>query len=338
MGKFLEEEKIHQADFKLRSSDISPAARLPGYYKTKDRVFCLPRSNALENLVPEIRQAAKQYFSDYQIKWHDGQNGNPSNHLCDSQVCCVNFLFPFADQPQALATVLRKIYPELDCVLPVENGQYVAFEWIGAQNYLGEKTSRNGRRTRGANFTSADAIVRFRRRDGKVQVVLIEWKYTESYSRMSLEFAASGTDRKKIYEPLYRQEDFPLDKSKLPEFRALFYEPFYQLMRQQLLANEMEKAGELEADIVSLLHIAPAHNKDFGRVTSSLLEPLGASVMDVWRALIRQEDRFMSVSTELLFGGLTGETLPQMESWLTYIKSRYRWVSVDPAYVQAERA
>ena len=35
----------------------------------------------------------------------------------------------------------------------------------------------------------------------------------------------------------------------------LFYEP-YQLFRQQLLANEMEKARELEADVVSVLHIS----------------------------------------------------------------------------------
>jgi hypothetical protein len=40
------------------------------------------------------------------------------------------------------------------------------------------------------------------------------------------------------------------------------------IMRQQLLAHEMEKAHELGADIVSLLHFSPAHNKDFMRVTS----------------------------------------------------------------------
>lgn len=126
-------------------------------------------------------------------------------------------------------------------MLPVENGYFVSFEWIGAKNYLGEKISRNGKRTRGANFTSADAIVAFRRRDGSRHVVLIEWKYTESYSSHSLKYAKSGTDRTEIYRHLFEQEDCPIDKNLLPSFDALFYEPFYQLMRQQFLAHEMDR-------------------------------------------------------------------------------------------------
>jgi hypothetical protein len=39
-------------------------------------------------------------------------------------------------------------------------------------------------------------------------------------------------------------------------------------MRQQFLAREMEKAKELGADVVSLLHISPAYNLVFKRVTS----------------------------------------------------------------------
>jgi hypothetical protein len=148
-------------------------------------------------------------------------------------------------------------------MLPVEDiGRYVAFEWIGQQNYLREKLPRHGKRTRGANFTSADAAVRFENEDGTKQIALIEWKYTESYSSSSYRVARSGTDRTAIYRHLYSRADFPLDKALLPDFGALFYEPFYQLFRQQALANEMELAGELDADIVSVLHIAPAHNKN----------------------------------------------------------------------------
>ena len=76
---------------------------------------------------------------------------------------------------------MKPVFPDLDEMLPIEDGQYVAFEWIGKQNYLGEKISRNGKRTRGANFTSADAAVMFKLNDGQKQIVLIEWKYTESY-------------------------------------------------------------------------------------------------------------------------------------------------------------
>jgi Fic family protein len=54
-----------------------------------------------------------------------------------------------------------------------------------------------------------------------------------------------------IYRPLYQRDDCPLDKGLVPSFEALFYEPFYQFMRQPLLAHEMERAHELGADRVS---------------------------------------------------------------------------------------
>lgn len=66
-------------------------------------------------------------------------------------------------------------------MLPMEEGEfpdrYVSFEWIGHEDYLKEKKSKDGRRTRGANCTSADAAVMFDREDGLRQIVLIEWKY-----------------------------------------------------------------------------------------------------------------------------------------------------------------
>ncbi len=329
MGKFIEAERNRQAKLKASSPYFSEAARSEGVYRGKPRSFCLPLDCAEENLFPDIRRTAPAYFVAHGIKWHDGQNGKPSNHLCDSQVCCVNFLFPFADKPRALAALLRPIFPDLREMLPVEDGQYVAFEWIGRENYLGEKISRRGKRTRGANFTSADAAVLFNRGDGKRQMVLIEWKYTESYGRTSLSVSKSGTDRTAIYRPLYERDDCPLNKELLPNFDALFYEPFYQLMRQQFLAHEMEKAQELGADIVSVLHIAPARNTDFHKITSPELEGLGETAIKVWEKLVRPEGRFLSVSVEGLFGNLTIEQIPEMQAWIEYVGERYAWIRSD---------
>jgi hypothetical protein len=326
MGKFLESEKPHQVIFKASSPYFSNAARADGIYKGRLRPFCLPLGHAEENLFPEIRETALTYFASQGIKWHDGQNGKPSNHLCDSQVCCVNFLFPFADKPGALAEVLQPIFPTLREMLPIENGLYVAFEWIGQENYLGEKISRNGKRTRGANFTSADSVVMFERTDGKRQIALIEWKYTESYGSVSLKIAKSGTDRTSIYMPLFTRDDCPIKKELLPHFDTLFYEPFYQLMRQQFLAHEMERAQELNADIVCVLHIAPDRNVDFRRVTSPELAHLGETVTDIWKKLVLPSDRFISVNTERLFGSLSVEQLSEMRAWLEYINARYTWV------------
>lgn len=327
MGRFLEAEKPRQVSFKATPPYFSGGAQADGVYRGKARPFCLPRAFAVENLFPEIRQTITAYFTAQEIKWHDGQDGSPSNHLCDSQVCCANFLFPFADKPQALTELLRPVFPTIRQMLPMENvGQFVSFEWIGQRNYLGEKIPRHGKRTRGANFTSVDAAVMFERQDGLRQIVLIEWKYTESYSSTSLKTAKSGTDRTAIYAHLYEREDFPLDKNQLPSFDALFYEPFYQLFRQQLLAHEMEREGELGAQVVSMLHIAPAHNTDFRKVTSPALRALGESVTDVWKKLLKVPDRFVSVSTEELFGRFPIDEFEELAAWWEYTTARYSWM------------
>lgn len=329
MGKFLESEKINQTHFKATSPTISEAARKDGIYKGKPRPFCLPRAYAEENLYPPIREKAMRFWADQHIKWHDGQGGKPSSHLCSSMVCGVNFLFSFVDQPDALAETLRPFYPDLKHMLPVESGFYVSFEWIGAENYLGERVGRYGNRTRGANFTSADGIVLFERIDGKPHAVLIEWKYTESYGSQSKLIASSGTDRSTIYRQLFDQPDCPIDRDIPPAFADLFYEPFYQFLRQQFLAHEMEKAHELGADIVSVLHICPAANTDFRKVTSPNLRPLGDSASSVWNILLVHPDRFLSVSVEELFGTLTVERVPAMADWLMYVSERYGWLSKD---------
>jgi len=334
MGKFLESEKIRYANLKVKSPFFSKTARKDGIYHDKHRPFCLPVDCAEENLFFEIRQNALEYFDNYKIKWHDRRekdNLKLSNHLCDSQICCVNFLFPFAQKPDILADFLRLIFPNLQKMLPMENNQYVVFEWIGLKNYLGERTPKSGKRTRGANFTSADAAVMFKRIDGKQQMVLIEWKYTESYRKVNLKYSKSGTDRTKTYKPFYEKNDCPLYKKILPSFDALFYEPFYQFMRQQLLAHEMEKARELENDVVSVLHIAPARNTDFHRITSHELSKLGETAIDVWKRLMKTEDRFISISTERLFYNLFTNKLPEMQIWSDYICERYAWIQADSA-------
>jgi len=179
---FLKAKNQSRHGFKTSSPFLSEAARAEGSYRDHTYKYCLPREYAGENLFFEIREPIKTYFAQNGIKWHDGHDGNPSNHLCDSQVCCANFIFPFFNKPEALAALMRPLFPDLREMVDIEDGQFVAFEWIGKHDYLGEKAAaRNKKRSRGAISTSADAAVMFRRRDGLKQIVLIEWKYTESY-------------------------------------------------------------------------------------------------------------------------------------------------------------
>ncbi len=324
MGNFLEREKTEQIAFKASSPTISEQARSDGFFRGKFRPFCLPQQYAEENLYPPIREDALQFFRDKKISWHQGIADKPSNHLCDSQVCGINFLFPFTTRPDELAKLLKPIFPKIQRMLPVENNLYVSFEWIGAKNYLGERVRGEGARTRGANFTSTDAIVMFEDIEHQRQVVLIEWKYTESYSGNYLGIADSGTDRRKIYEHLFDSPGCIVDLERVPDLDALYFEPFYQFMRQQFLAAIMEEAHELGADVVSVLHIAPRINEDFARITSPRLIGLGNTATEVWEKMVKTEGRFISVKTEDIFGEFSS---PIMEDWITYIRTRYRWVT-----------
>ena len=327
MGKFLESEKVRLSKFKQESGYFSNESLSDGFYRTKHRSYCVPRERSSENLFSDIRNSAINYFTEYEIIWHDVINKKPSNHLCDSMVSCVNFLFPFADKPMALKELFRPLFPTIEKILPMEkDGLFLALEWIGKENYLGERGGKRGRRTRGAYYTSADAAVMFQCKDKKKQIVLIEWKYTESCSPTSLKISRSGIDRTKIYEHLFQREDFPLKKELLPGFDSLFYEPFYQFMRQQALAHEMERFRELDAEVVSLLHIAPAMNKEFQRVTSPPLAELGETVIQIWKDLQRVPNRFHSISTEEMFSRFPIQDYPALDSWWEYITSRYSWI------------
>jgi hypothetical protein len=96
-----------------------------------------------------------------------------------------------AGNPALLKAVFSDIYPNMEEVLlfyedgfmPDNTPVYMAFEWIGKESsdYLGEHAIKKGPHTRGANFTSADFAFRFKRKDGNIEIVLGEWKYTEEY-------------------------------------------------------------------------------------------------------------------------------------------------------------
>ena len=76
-----------------------------------------------------------------------------------------------------------------------------------------------------------------------------------------------------------------------------------------------------------MLHIAPAHNRDFRTVTSPALRHLGARATEVWARLVREPDRFCSIGTEAMFGPiLHSQAFPDLRAWQKYITARYAWV------------
>ena len=106
----------------LKARLFTERACHPGVYRGRGArlSFCLNEDFAEENLHAGIRDAALAYFAERKIGWHHGKGGLPSNHLCCSQSCCVNFWFPFVQAPQQLAAVLRGLGYDVAEMLPFE--------------------------------------------------------------------------------------------------------------------------------------------------------------------------------------------------------------------------
>jgi len=325
----------------------APAAR-DGVYRKKRRGFCIHESLAEENLFEGHRAAAIHYFAAREIPWHDGARAPggkagswPSTHLCCSQSSCVNVLFPFRESPAQLARAMRRLLaPAGLAVAEVlrfdldeaqgSPAEAVAFEWIGARNYL-QETSRgrvvgDAGRSRGKGFTSADFAVRVRLDDGRVGLILGEWKYTERYSSKSIRYSRSGTDRLKIYRPALEARWSQVACPEGVALADLFFDPFDQLMRLQLLAGGMEAAGrrgeaEMGAEFAVVLHVAPRANRDLTlKVTSKRLQKLGEDVHGVWGKLAKR-GKFIGLATEDLLAALQAEA--PSAGWSEYVARRY---------------
>lgn len=345
MGRFLYRQKKLQAAWRRRTDWLTVAARdNDGHYSKKTGGpaydFCLPLDCADENLFPDIASSAKAYFKSppgtfgrgVTIPWHDGKGGRPSTHLCDSQVCCVNFLFPFVDNESAATTLLSAVFSESDRAIPVQPDVpgLIEFEWLGdpTVNLLDEGSPRQ----RGANATSMDAAMCFADRAGARHLVLIEWKYTEGYrgsEKVGLgkfDEESRGAVRRARYGSLFDGPAGPVIAGRVT-LSELGYEPFYQFLRQQLLAQALEHSFSS----VRVLHIAPRANRDFALVTPERLrrEHPGATATQVWGGLLRRPDLFASLYTEDLFGPLVAAPPTGLERWADYIRDRYAFVLND---------
>lgn len=334
-----------QRQIALKQQLYSTAACEPGNYGGRPTPICLRDDLASENLHASIRNESLRYFHDRSIPWHS------VGHLTSSQACCVNLVFPFLHHPDLLKCVLQKIGYQVEEVLPFEmdnlaamrdagwplgrsslgeeaiNPHYIAFEWIGAKNYLGELKGRNvcgdTTRSRGEHFTSVDFAVRFRRPDRKMQIVLAEWKYSESYlNAKCTKVSKSGTNRlDRIYRRSLEMEDCQIHLPAGVDFDALFFDPFYQMMRHQLLSSAMEHAQEMDADIVSYLHIAPRTNKELvNEVTSPALKKHGDTIYEVWSSLVADQ-RFHNCFLEDFVQAATMNA--PCAGWAEFVTHRY---------------
>lgn len=282
-----------QEAWKQGTATLPDAARVSGTTFVDDGAgrkavgpypVCVPPPYADHNLLPSVRSDALARFRRHGIRWHGytpGPDGVdwPCTHLLDSQVQCVNALLSLT-QSGGLLDLVRQVEPEALNLDPVEDESPVAFEWIGAEDYLGEV--RHGQRRRGEKTTSIDALLIARRSGGRTGIG-IEWKYTESYDK-PVPFRGRRRDRRDIYRGAYGGTNSPF--AERPPIEAFFHEPHYQVFRQALLLSAMVSAGELGIDRAVLLHAVPAGNETLLRTITPELACYGDTIGAVWSHLL----------------------------------------------------
>lgn len=304
-----EREKV----IRIRDSFFSDPGN--GLHQSKHYPFVL--INAEINLWRGIRNDALKYFEDNKIIWWPGSD-KPSGHLLSSQISCVNHLFFLRNEKDAALKVLQNINPEFSEVCPDFEGGYVGFEVVSNGSYLGE-ADQGKEQTRGANCTSVDAMMTGILNGKKIQV-LIEWKYTELYPKSDKSAEAGGATRKNRYDKLIDDKDSPIKRTVGIE--NFYYEPFYQLMRQTLLAWQMtqNKEKELNADDWLHLDVIPENNLNL-RYQVPSPDLLQTGIEQAWKSQLKEPHKYNTITPQRLLSPLIFDN--KYRSLFAYLNKRY---------------
>ena len=330
MPSYRQEAEKRQARFRAMSSTISLESRDPSDSRGQRTDYLLALSHETDNLYPTLRERdlALNFFAERSIKWWKGSGSGddtsvigPTRSMMSSQVACVNFLLPLAGMDGALAAVLHAVDGDVKDIVPIEhegNTSLVEFEWIG----LGGPLEEGEAPTRGKNITNIDALI-VAETDAGRRAYLMEWKYTES---CPIGEDKGNSKRRGRYSTRYNAEsssfngNAPLDE--------LLYEPFYQLMRQRLLADRMMNDTELGVTDAKVIAVVPECNNTYReRITSPPLArrfPNLKTVSDVFRATLKQPDEaYTMVCPSTLVAAVERECGDSASEWVRYQRERY---------------
>ncbi len=281
--------------------------------------FCLPPAETVANLLPEAASAIDR-FAALGLAWPGGVGGGPNNQLLDTWVQCANALVPLTGDPERLALFLSQAL-RVGEVLPIENDWFVTFGWSGQADHLRDHGGATPPRGPAAGAT-AHAAVRFRSPEGSIEVALLSWFYAESFRDAVAEpprkLAARVAQLQGVAAP-----NGPFLRAGV-DLGPFLVEPFERLVHLHLLARGMEAAGELDAERVRVVMVAPSENLDLAQsITSAAQRHLGSTVPDVWRAALdpTEADRFVELDSACLVD-------PALD--LTSAEFRARYADLQP--------
>lgn len=217
-------------------------------------------------------------------------------------------------------------------LLPLDNDQYnkgyISFEVSSNEDHLNEISTN-----RGELNTSIDALFLAEDKNNKKCLIIIEWKYTESYSDKDHSIEITKGGHKKGEERLNRYalliNNSKQLKHKYSDYKSTiyFYGEFYQFTRQTLWAEQMIKnknTEKIKADDFLHLAVIANGNKD---MLSSICKISNMNLEDTWRNNINDNSKFMIIDNKKIIEAL--ETLIEL---IEYDDIDYKKVIFDIEY------
>jgi hypothetical protein len=259
------------------------------------------------------------------------EHNMPTGHTLSSQIACLNHLYPFRYDKDAVLSIAKQIDPEIVDVMKIESDAFlpgfISFEVTSYIDHLNE-TKGSQRLRRGTMCTSIDALIYGKLKDNKKIIIPIEWKYTENYhenkdysvENRGREKEGKGKERLRRYSNLINcSEQLSLKKDDY-KGSVYFFEPFYQLMRQTLLAEQMivnRDTETIKAETFIHAHIIPSENK-------GLLQyeyPISKKCMkETWESCLTDTKKYKIIDPKKL---LENVDKTKYQALLDYLTIRY---------------
>lgn len=296
---------------------------LGGKFNNKEYEFVLKDNN--NNFAEQIeKEDMFEYFKDNEIGWWKGTI--PTGHTLSSQIACLNHLWAIRSDHDAVLTIARKINYEFDDVEILGNDKqkwqkYISFEVVSKTDHLNEKKDKSKKLTRGSQCTSIDAVILAKKKKQSILLTL-EWKYVEKYGYADKSKNTSkgkcGDTRLNRYCNLI-QNSKQLKNKENYKSSVYFFEPFYQLMRQTLWAEQMVENKEdedIKADDYINVHVVPSKNT---QLRDKKYKCSGLDMSSTWKNQLNDPTKYVLISPDELL-----ENLPEKYKKLKeYLKKRY---------------
>lgn len=285
--------------------------------------------NSRNNLLNFMTQDVIDYFIKNGIAfWETGitevdEHNMPTGHTLSSQIACLNHLFPLRNDKKAVLAIAKTICSDIVDVFEITTDEflpaYIAFETISETDYLNE--CKGQKPIRGTMCTSVDALIFAQHQNGEKILLPIEWKYTESYDDTDKSTEKSrGKTRLGRYTDLINKSTQLKQKHEDYTSSIYFFEPFYQLMRQTLWAEQMIKNKEterLKADNFLHVHIIPKENED---LLKKVYKCSGLDMENSWRKNLKDNTKYRIVSPEIFMQNIDHNKYSKL---INYLKVRY---------------